>query len=361
MKQKKILCLIDSLSFGGAQRQMVGLAALLREHNYDVAVYTYYDIPSYKKYLDEKGVPNKTIDNATSILTRTFKVYNAIKKFSPDVVIAYLDTPCLLACMCRKLGLKYKLIVSERNTTQILDLRGKIKFFSFRIANYIVSNSYSQETFIREHFPELSDKVKTITNFVDTDFFSPLAKLSQQDGHRQLEILCIGRLVPQKNVLRFIDAIDIVIKQGHKVHVKWFGMIIKQYYERCMKKIQTYGLVNYFEFLESSNDIRQEYLKADVFCLPSTYEGFPNVLCEAMCCGLPILCSNVCDNPKIVADAENGFLFSPISVDDMANKIISYIQLDKEKIDQMKQVSRTRSLELFSEKEFVKSYMKLIN
>ena len=49
----------------------------------------------------------------------------------------------------------------------------------------------------------------------------------------------------------------------------------------------------------------------DCFVFPSEYEteGFPAVLAEAMAAGLPILASDVCYNPEIVADGENGWLF----------------------------------------------------
>lgn len=96
------------------------------------------------------------------------------------------------------------------------------------------------------------------------------------------------------------------------------------------------------------------------FCLPSLYEGFPNALCEAMSCGLPIVASNICDNPDIVEDGVNGFLFDPLSIVDIADKIELLFKLDNESIIQMRKLNRLKSEDLFSEKKFIEKYINLI-
>ena len=61
-----------------------------------------------------------------------------------------------------------------------------------------------------------------------------------------------------------------------------------------------------------------------VLLLVFKWEGFPNVLCEAMSCGLPVLASDVSDVRHIMEDGVNGFLMNPTSPDDMAKTIIRY-------------------------------------
>ena len=94
------------------------------------------------------------------------------------------------------------------------------------------------------------------------------------------------------------------------------------------------------EFHPPTSDVVSVYRNSDIFILPSIYEGFPNVLCEAMSCGLPVLASNVCDNPNIVADGENGLLFNPLSIDDMAEAISSMLTLPRQKLEEMGKKSR---------------------
>ena len=59
----KILCFTDCLGPGGAQRQLVGLAALLKKDNNEVAVMTYYDVPFYSPFLFQNSIPHILIPN----------------------------------------------------------------------------------------------------------------------------------------------------------------------------------------------------------------------------------------------------------------------------------------------------------
>lgn len=351
----KILLLIDILGSGGAQRQFVGLAKLLKERSFTVKAVYYHPNHFYKPILDEAGVENECLEGAANYFKRIFKIAGEVKRFKPDVVISYLDTPNISACLLKAVGFKYKLIASERNTTQKLTIRGKIKFFLMRWADAIVPNSYSQEKFISEHFPNLLPKVTTITNFVDTSVFVP-GNETKSD-----RIIIAARIGPQKNVLRFLDAVKILKDKGHIFKIDWFGSCSTEeaYFALCRAKIEEYGIKDNFEFHNATQNIISEYQASGALCLPSIYEGFPNVVCEAMSCGLPVLCSNVCDNPMIVDDGKNGFLFDPLSAEDMANKIEKFLSLSPQKKSEMALRSRELSLKKFSADTFVKKYIQL--
>jgi len=354
---KKIVCFIDSLSSGGAQRQLVGLAGLLKDKGYQVKVITYHDIPFYKPLLDLKKIEFEYVRRANNKWLRIYYISKAIKQYRTDLVIAYLDPCAIITCIIKIFGGKYKLIVSERNTTQRLNCKERLKFFLYRKADYIVPNSYSQKNFITNHFPKLKEKTITITNFVDTETFSPLKTLSCKN--KPLQIIGVGRVLEQKNILRFLSALRLVIDNGIELHVKWYGEQF-DYFQLCKSKVKELSLQQYIEFKGLNNSIWEEYRKADVFCLPSIYEGYPNVICEAMSCGLPILCSNVSDNPQIVKDQENGFLFNPLDVNDIAFKIEKFAKIPIEKRDEMGTKSRNLAISNFSKEAFISKYIQII-
>lgn len=355
----KILCLIESLVSGGAERQMTGLASLLKKEGHDVAVWTYCPQDFYRNQLDEAGVEYRCINKAQNKLFRIPVLLKETKRWMPDVLIAYLPSVTMTACMLKMLGLKTKLIVSERNTSQRYGLRERLRFFLFKKeADWVVTNSHMQEQFIADNNPSLMNKVQVITNYVDTEYFMPENKKRQEDG--AFRMICVASLFPQKNVLNFIDVVARLKNNGIKLKIDWFGRTDGSYAQECIEKVQKMNLSDMIEFRGVTHDIRGEYMTSDVFCLPSLREGFPNVLCEAMSCELPILCGRICDNAKIVQDGVNGFLFDPYSIDDMVNTITRFVMLDDNTRYEMGQKSRELALSSFSSGRFVNKYMDII-
>jgi glycosyltransferase involved in cell wall biosynthesis len=350
--------LIESLGSGGAERQLTGLAVLLKQQGYEVEVWYYVKKEFYLPLLLNNKVEYRYIPEALPIVTRFWVLRKRILYFQPDTIISYSAAPSMIACMLKLLGARFNVIVSERNTTQHINIREKTKFFIYRWANYIVPNSFSQREFIEHNYPQLLNKTRVITNFVDTDLFSPmLLKEVQQDTR----MICVGRLMPQKNIPTFINAIAKVVNSGNSLTVDWYGQVFDSEYEKnLLKMLKANGLDSVFHFKRPSDSIQIEYNKANVFCLPSLFEGFPNVLCEAMSCGLPVLCSRVCDNARIVQDGNNGLLFDPFNVDDMSDTIIRFLRLEESTKIEMGHKSREIALSLFSSKTFIERYLELL-
>ena len=116
----------------------------------------------------------------------------------------------------------------------------------------------------------------------------------------------------------------------------------------------------FFKLKPATKDILSKYQYCDVFCLPSLYEGYPNVVCEAMSCGRPIICSNVCDNSFLVENNKNGLLFEPNDVASISEAIITVLKIDKKQLEQWGTVSRQKSIVLFSQDTFIQKYINLI-
>jgi glycosyltransferase involved in cell wall biosynthesis len=177
----------------------------------------------------------------------------------------------------------------------------------------------------------------------------------------KIRIISVGRLAPQKNVTTFLRAMSLVVQKNDTIKVDWFGHDFADDYARnCYESVEKLGLADNFEFHPATADIVTEYQKSDIFCLPSLYEGFPNVLCEAMCCGLPILCGNVCDNPYIIEEGKNGLLFNPKDAEDIAEKILEICKLSIEDRTVMGERSLGIAKEKFSKKIFIERYISLI-
>ncbi len=359
MKKKKILCLIDSLGAGGAQRQMVGLASFLKERGYDVIVAFYHEELFYADNLLSKGVPYVYLKKAESSLFRIFQISKYIRRIKPDVVISYLENPSICACIARLFNNSFKLITSERNTTQNTGKEERIRFGFFRLADYVVPNAFAQADYIHKSFPFLSKKVITIPNFVDVDYFTPPIVRKRRTIP---EVMVAATIWPSKNTLGFVNAISQLKDKGYRFHVRWYGKDEANidYYNACQQKIDELGVGEFLELKEKTTQIRDKYQDSDYFCLPSFYEGTPNVICEAMACGLPIACSNVCDNCRYVANEENGFVFNPLETSSIVEAMERMLFLNEKDYASFCSCSREKAIKIFSKDRFVDSYIKLI-
>ena len=358
---KKVILFIDSLGAGGAQRQLVGLAILLKENNIDVTVCTYFDLDFYKCYLDNFNIPNFVIGKSHNYIKRIINVRSFILSNNPDWVIAYQETPSLIACVVRLFGGKFKLLVSERNTTQKIKFADRVRFLLYQFADSIITNSFSQARFVKSFKPYLKNKVSTIVNFVDTEYFRPPLFKTENSI---LRIIVAATVSDSKNTIPFIYAISEVSKKGFKNFiVEWYGEVDTNL-DRCLeckKLIDQLELGDYFVIKRKTKDILSVYQKADIFCLPSLFEGTPNALAEAMSCGLPVIVSDVCDNNLYVKSNINGFLFNPLCIQSMTQVFIEAISTDYSRLQEYGRNSRKIALESFSKSSFIDSYLNIIN
>lgn len=354
----RIILFTDSLGAGGAQRQLSGLAVMLNQLNYDVVVLTYYSSDFYKSYLDEHGVRNIIVGDNCGAFKRIKAVRKFLKSENPQWVIAYQESPSLIASFIKATGLKYNLIVSERNTTQKLTIKDKLRFSLYRYATSIVPNSYSQEAFLSSHYKWMVEKLRTITNFVD------LEKFSYNDNIRcQVPLIVVAATIwPPKNTLGFIEAVRILAQKKIAFKVRWYGYseAYDEYFKQALSRIEEYQLSEYIELLPKTKHIQEVYRLSDYFCLPSFYEGVPNVIAEAMSTGRPILCSNVCDNPRYVLEGVNGYLFDPNNPENMAEQILKGLSVSDQVYDQMCHESRKLAEEMLSMDTFINKYIEII-
>lgn len=357
---KKILCLIDTLGMGGAERQMIGLALFLKQKGYRVDLVTYYDHEFYAELVEKYGLGTKNLSVKDSKWSKLKAVHRHIKQEGGyDWIIAYKNGPAIIGCILKLLGCRFRLIVSERNTNQAISKSDKIKFFLYRFADYVVPNAVSQENFIKKNFPALSRKTVTISNFTDTDHFLPIAT----EPNEVITIITAARVAKQKNLLNYLQAIKILKDKGIKAKFEWFGDVQtgeESYGEKVFATYKELQIEDMITFHPATTNIVQHYQSCDIFCLPSIYEGFPNVICEAMSCGKPVICSRVCDNPYIVKENENGIFFNPYDVDDIVNQLTAICRMSAEELSIWGNKSWEIAENLFSKEAFVQKYIKLI-
>ena len=356
---KRILCFIDSLGSGGAQRQMTELAKLLYQTGYPIKVVFWIHYENDHFLEDELAANQVSIEYAIQMKktsTRMLEMRKVIKSYKPDIVISYYSGISKLLCVDHFFHRKaYKLIVSVRTMTRVITSTIKKNYKLYRFADIVVPNSTTESNFIITHFPFLKDKVKTINNFVDEEKFYPIEK-SVAD-YEDVCAIFVGRFNEAKNIHNLLKALGKVKEKGYRLHVDFYGRDIA---EHCDDLVEELGIQNMVTFCQQSRVIEEKYREHNLFIISSIFEGFPNVLCEAMCCGLPVLGSRVSDIPFIMEEGKNGFIFDPQDTDDMAEKIIQYLELNAQRRYAMGKYSENLSQNKFKKNSFLNKYIELI-
>ncbi len=357
-ENKRVLLLIDQLGSGGAERQLCCLAGCLHGAGYDVRLCRFY--PGgvhYAADLEAAGVEPEVFESARRAWRRPFAIASLVRKWKPKAVIAFLDGTAMGACLARMLT-PFNLLVSERNTTQNLSRRERAKFWLYRRADAVVCNSHSQLRFVNERFPELNSKAVAITNALDTERFSPAAHPPKLNRPR---VLTTARITPQKNVLTYLRALAILKAEGVDAHFEWFGTPSDEnYLNQVLALKKELGLDSYITFhVGGTRDVISEYRKSSHFILPSLYEGFPNVLCEAMSCGLVCTASAVSDSPDILSDKR--FLFDPTKPEAIASAIKTMLALSPKETAAAAAANRDAVKRMCSLESFTKAYINLID
>lgn len=358
---KKILCLIDGLGSGGAERQMIGLATMLKEKGYKVDLVAYH--PEKDFYVKDARLGGINPIFLTVKESRWSKIWSTRKFIKQqggyDCVIAYKPGPNAIGCLLKLTGLRFKLIVSERIADSEVGKKGSL-FKMYRLADYVVPNAYAQGEFLAKHFPWMQKKIVPITNFTDTDYFKP----AETTENEKFQVLTVARVAKQKNVLRYLDAIATLKSRGVKnVHFDWYGNVERgqdDYAKESYAKVKALGIGDMIEFHPATPEILKHYQQCDMFCLPSLFEGFPNVLCEAMSCGKPVACGRVCDNGRIVSEDNDGLLFNPEKVEEIVDSLQRMINMPRQQLLQWGRNSRANAVSLLSKDAFIEKYIKLI-
>jgi len=143
----------------------------------------------------------------------------------------------------------------------------------------------------------------------------------------RLNIVTVGRLVPWKQIDHLIEAVTecadtglVIVGDGPE----------RGRLEELVREHQLGDRV-YFTGQRNREETFALLAACDLFVLNSTYEGFPHVVLEAMCAGLPVVATEVGGTPELVRDGENGLLISPNSNGALSRTLLRLLSSSEER------------------------------
>ena len=210
----------------------------------------------------------------------------------------------------------------------------------------------SKNKFITKKF-----NYKYIPNLVDTNKFKKEDKVENKIP----KIICVGFFSKIKNQLLLYKAwLNILqIKNCHLIFVgkKKFDYYLskKDIYKNIFNDAKNRNILNKLKFIDHDRDMKKHYNHSDIFVLPSTTEGMPNSLLEAMSCSLPCVVTNLkFITTPIIINGKNGYLFKRNNKKDLENCLIKLIKSKKLR----KKMGKTAKKYVENNFSFKKNYFK---
>ena len=368
--QKKKACFIlpRLLPLAGLEVLTIGLMEEFLENNIDVDLIILEETANYDGYLDER------IRVFNLGANRLFKSINPIRKYinryKPDSVYVAMWPLTSLTGIAHILSShKCDLIFSDHNPLSeqydYFHLVKKLlmKVFinaTYRLCDHHISVSNDIRQDLIKSFRLKGSKFVVINNLVkfpennslSFDDSKHLNKIKEFKGYK---ILSVGRMKDQKNHQLLIDAFDLVLEKHEAILIiVGSGNKFEDTKEYVFKK----NLMDKIIMPGHSQQVAEYYKNSDIFALSSLYEGFGNVLIEALHFGLPIVSTNCSGGPKeILENNKYGILVpnhSPrLLADGMIKLLSGEVSFDKD--------SLMRRAEDYSPPKITKKYLNLLS
>jgi glycosyltransferase involved in cell wall biosynthesis len=362
----KIVCVIDSLGSGGAQRQLVNLAIGLKERGHQVAFITYHSGAHFVDTLLSQGIPLNRL-MVQSRVDKVRKIRAMLRSLKPDAVIAFLDGPWLYSFLAGLPTRDWRLIVGERSANPELFRGINLALrYTYIFADRVVTNSISNRRMLLSRLPFLSSKVCTIYNAVREPGWGSVVGGWTVPSCRsdKCRIVIAARIDKNKNISNVAKAALIANQSAalRQVEIHWFGeqMEVNRRYQEGQQYITDSGEASPVFIHAPCQNILEEFKTASAVGLFSFYEGLPNSICEGMTCGKPIVMSDVCDARILVEEGRNGFLCDPADYKSIATALVRLASIDPMLEYQMGCESLRRARVLFSSERMVRRFERLL-
>ncbi|MBI5239990.1 MAG: glycosyltransferase [Elusimicrobia bacterium] len=312
----RILFVATSTTVGGAEKTLYTLATRLGPGEFQVAGVVGLKVPGYySQRLDREGVKTRSLGMIGWPSWREVAALaRIIAETKPDLVHALMYQAIQLCRFAeRRSAVPFRLVSSPRVNYRS---RSRLSLLADRwlrsADDLLISESDASRDFLLR-LGYAPDRVRTVRNGVDLPEIPSAAERRRarlQLGLREDEplLLAMGRLDEQKGHSVLLDAAA-RLKGPNRPRCAVVGDGPLR--DRLRRQAARLGLERAVQLPGERADVRAWMNAADVFVLPSLWEGLPNALLEAMALGLPVAASRVDGVPEAVTDGTDGLLVEP--------------------------------------------------
>lgn len=345
----------------------LNLLKAAREQGWDVGFVA--PASAYFEKLEREGFAGQveTLDSAGMNPARELRtlvgLVKKLKKTQPDVLHLFTLKCVLYGCLAAPFIPKTRIIgaitgmghlfttTSPRNRIArrpvVLALRFAIRRSR---AHLIFQNTADRDEFISYGIVAFDNTSVIRGSGVDCTHFKPRDMQPAHFGDPR--ILFCGRLIQEKGIREYLDAVSALKESGHRFDSQIAGApypgnpsSLKEPEIEALSEAGEHTLLGHHE------DMAQLFQNTDIVVLPTYREGTPKALLEAIACGCIVITTDIPGCRGVVNDGENGFLVEPKNTDAVAAAISRVLRMSRPEQDRMRQASRQIAEIQFSDTE----------
>ena len=321
----KILQVIPYFCFGGAEIMCETLSCALTQMGHSVTVVSLYDEHTpIAQRMEAAGIRILYLDKKLGLdLSMIPKLARIMRQEQFDVVHTHLNVIKYAVVAARLCGIK-RCVHTVHNVAHE-EAEGRLQkiintiYFKLGWSLPAALSPEIQRTVV-SFYGLQAEKVPVIYNGV------ALSKCCPKEDYRLAEpaqLLHVGRFNAQKNHRGLLDAFCLVLKEYPNCRLTLIGDGELQ--EEIRQYAQDLGIQEKVSFLGNRTDVYPFLQAADLFLLPSKFEGMPMTIIEAMGTGLPIVASAVGGVPDMLEDGISGMLVS-CEPEEIAQTVLQLLQ-----------------------------------
>lgn len=355
--KKKLLFIIQDLSYGGAEKVLVNLVNNLDKTKYDVYVHTLFDVGANRQFL------NDDVNYISGFKRYIPKNTKLMQLFSPktlakwvikddyDLVISFLEGHCsriVSGYNGKKIAWIHTDYQNFENVIYSFKSACEMKSCYDRFNKIICVSKTVKDSFM--DFTKTKALCEVLYNVNETDKIAEKSK-EQQDIIKKSEdfysIISVGRLIPLKQYDVLIDVHKKLISSG--VNNKLYILGEGDEHNNLQNKIDELNLNDTCKLLGFDENPYKYVSKADLFVCSSNREGFSTAVTEALVLGVPVVSTDVSGARELLGDNNEYGIVTEINEDALYDGVYKMLT-EEELLAHYKKQAEVRGKEFSTEK-----------